>query len=58
MWTAFRAWLRAERGAEPPDDWDLSTIDIDGLTVIVADGGQLVVDRWSTKELRRTTRRS
>ena len=56
--TAFRAWLRSERGAEPPDDWDLSTIDIDALTVISADGGQLVVDRWSTKEGRRTTRRS
>ena len=42
---AFRAWLTSERGFEPPD-WDLFTIDIDTLTVISADGGQLVVDRW------------
>ena len=54
---AFRAWLKSERGFEPPEDWDLFTIDIDALTVISADGGQLVVDRWST-DGRRTTRRT
>ncbi len=39
--TVFRAWLKSERGFEPPEDWDLFTIDIDALTVISADGGQL-----------------
>ena len=55
---AFRAWLKSERGFEPPEDWDLFTIDIDALTVISAEGGQLVVDRWSTTDGRRTTRRT
>ena len=41
----FRAWLKSERGSAPPGDWDLFTIDIDALTVISADAGQLVVDR-------------
>ncbi len=54
----FRAWLQAERGVEPPEDWDLFTIDIDALTIISADDGQLVVDRWSTSDGRRTTRRT
>src|SRR5918994_684544 len=53
--TAFRAWLKSERGFEPPEDWDLFTIDIDALTIISADGGQLVVDRWSTSDATRTT---
>ena len=56
--SAFRAWLRSERGFEPPEDWDLFTIDIDALTVISADNGQLVVDRWSTTDGRHTTRRA
>ena len=56
--TAFRAWLKSERGFEPPEDWDLFTIDIDALTIISADGGQLVVDRWSTSDGRHTTRRT
>lgn len=55
---AFRAWLKSERGFEPPEDWDLFTIDIDALTVISVDGGQLVVDRWSTTDGRQTTRRT
>ena len=55
---AFRAWLESERGSEPPEDWDLFTIDIDALAVISADGGQLVVDRWSAANGRRTTRRT
>ena len=55
---AFRAWLRSERGFEPPEDWDLFTIDIDALAVISADGGQLVVDRWSTSDGRQSTRRT
>ena len=55
---AFRAWLRSERGVEPPEDWDLFTIDIDALTVVSVDDGQLVVDRWSTTDGRQTTRRS
>jgi Pyridoxamine 5'-phosphate oxidase len=55
---AFRAWLKSERGFEPPEDWDLFTIDIDGLTVISADAGQLVIDRWSTTDGRQTIRRS
>ena len=54
----FRAWLKSERGSAPPEDWDLFTIDIDALTVISADSGQLVVDRWSTTDGRQTTRRS
>jgi len=54
----FRAWLKSERGSAPPEDWDLFTIDIDALTVISADGGQLVVDRWSTTDGRQTIRRS
>jgi hypothetical protein len=56
--TAFRAWLKSERGFEPPEDWDLFTIDIDTVTVISVDGGQLVVDRWSTTGGRQTTRRT
>ena len=56
--TAFRAWLKSERGFEPPEDWDLFTIDIDAVTVISADGGQLVVDRWSTSDGRQTMRRA
>ena len=55
---AFRGWLESERGSEPPEDWDLFTIDIDALAVISADGGQLVVDRWSAANGRRTTRRT
>ena len=54
---AFRSWLGSERGVEPPDDWDLFTIDIDAVTVISVDGGQLVVDRWSTTRGRHTARR-
>jgi Pyridoxamine 5'-phosphate oxidase len=56
--SAFRAWLRSERGFEPPEDWDLFTIDIDTLTVISVDDGQLVVDRWSTTDGRQTMRRT
>ena len=56
--SGFRAWLKSERGFEPPENWDLFTIDIDALTVISADGGQLVVDRWSTTGGGRTMRRS
>ena len=55
--TAFRTWLKSERGFEPPEDWDLFTIDIDALTVISADGGQLVIDRWSTTDGRQTEAR-
>ena len=54
----FRAWLESERGFEPPEDWDLFTIDIDALTVVSADGGQLVIDRWSRTDGRQTIRRS
>ena len=56
--SAFRTWLKGERGFEPPDDWDLFTIDIDALTVISVDNGQLVVDRWSATDGRQTTRRA
>jgi len=56
--SAFRAWLTSERGFEPPEDWDLFTIDIDALTVISADSGQLVIDRWSITDGRQTIRRS
>jgi hypothetical protein len=54
----FRAWLKSARGVEPPEDWDLFTIDIDGLTVVFVDDGQLVVDRWSATDGRHTTRRA
>jgi hypothetical protein len=56
--SAFRSWLTSERGSEPPTDWDLFTIDIDALTVISADSGQLVIDRWSSTDGRQTIRRS
>ena len=56
--SAFRAWLKSERGFEPPEDWDLFTIDIDALTVISVDDGQLVIDRWSMTEGRETMRRA
>jgi nitroimidazol reductase NimA-like FMN-containing flavoprotein (pyridoxamine 5'-phosphate oxidase superfamily) len=56
--SAFRAWLTSVRGAESPEDWDLFRIDIDALTVIAVDNGQLMVDRWSATEGRRTTRRT
>ena len=55
---AFRSWLQSERGFEPPEDWDLFTIDIDAVTVISADTGQLVVDRWSPTDGRKTMRRT
>ena len=54
----FRAWLTSERGLEPPEDWDLFTIDVDVLAVIFVEDGQLVVDRWSTSDGRRVIRRS
>jgi hypothetical protein len=54
---AFRTWLQSERGAEPPEDWDLFSIDIDALTVISVDDGQLLVDQWSATAGRRTARR-
>jgi hypothetical protein len=56
--SAFRLWLTSERGVEQPEDWDLFTIDIDAMTVISVDNGQLVVDRWSTAEGRQTMRRA
>ena len=56
--SAFRAWLKSERGFDPPDDWDLFTIDINALTVIAVDNGQLFVDRWSTTDGRQTMRRA
>jgi len=56
--SAFRVWLRSERGVEQPEDWDLFTIDIDALTVISVDNGQLVVERWSTAEGRQSMRRA
>jgi nitroimidazol reductase NimA-like FMN-containing flavoprotein (pyridoxamine 5'-phosphate oxidase superfamily) len=56
--SSFRAWLKAERGFEPPEDWDLFTIDIHELTVISVDAGQLMLDRWSTTNGRQTMRRS
>ena len=56
--SAFRAWSKSQRGFEPPENWDLFTIDIDAVTVISADDGQLVVDRWSSTDGRQTMRRS
>ena len=56
--SAFRAWLKSERGFEPPEDWDLFTIEIDALTVVFVDDGQLAVDQWSTTEGRQTMRRA
>jgi hypothetical protein len=44
--------------AEPPDDWDLFTIDIDAVTVVFVDSGQLVVDRWSVADGRHEARRA
>jgi hypothetical protein len=55
---AFRSWLASLRGAEPPADWDLFTIDINELTVVFVDAGQLVVDRWSATDGRATMRRA
>lgn len=54
----FRAWFTSERGLEPPEDWDLFTIDVDVLAVVFVEDGQLVVDRWSTSDGRRAIRRS
>lgn len=56
--SAFRAWLQSARGFEPPENWDLFTIDIDALTVISVDGGHLVIDQWSTTGSRKTIHRS
>ena len=56
--SAFRAWLASERGADPPADWDLFTIDIQELTVVFVQGGQLVIDRWSAADGRRTMPRA
>ena len=56
--SSFRAWLRSERGFDPPEDWDLFTIEIDALAVVFVDDGQLAVDQWSTTGGRRTMRRA
>lgn len=56
--SAFRSWWIDERGGEPPEDWDLFTIDIDSLTVIFVDDGHLVIDRWSSSEGRQTVHRA
>jgi Pyridoxamine 5'-phosphate oxidase len=55
---AFRTWLQSERGPETPADWDLFNVDIESVTVISADTGQLVVDLWSSTKGRTTTRRA
>jgi hypothetical protein len=55
--SAFRAWLKSDRGVDT-EDWDLFRIDIDALTVISVDNGQLLVDRWSTTEGRQMMRRA
>ena len=44
------------RASRRPGTGDLFTIDIDALTVISADAGQLVVDRWSITDGRRNDR--
>jgi hypothetical protein len=51
------AWFRRERGFEPPPGGDLFTIDIETLVVISVDGEELVVDRWTEADGRRTIRR-
>jgi hypothetical protein len=56
--SAFRAWLASDRGVETQEDWDLFRIDIDALTVVSVDNGQLVVDRWSTTGGRQMMRRA
>ena len=56
--SAFRAWFESERGFQPPDDWDLFDVDIDELTVVSVDDGQLVIDRWSTHDGRQRMRRT
>jgi Pyridoxamine 5'-phosphate oxidase len=56
--SAFRTWLKSDRGVETPEDWDLFRIDIDALTVISVDNGELLVDRWSTTEGRQMMRRT
>ena len=50
--------MKSERGFEPPEDWDLFTIEIDALTVVFVDDGQLAVDQWSTTDGRQTMRRA
>lgn len=52
------AWFKAERGFEPPPGGDLFKIDIDSLVVVSVDGEELVIDRWTSADGRRTIRRS
>ncbi len=52
------AWFQAERGFEPPPGGELFTIDIDSLVVVGVDGEELVIDRWTAADGRRTVRRA
>jgi hypothetical protein len=54
---ALRDWM-TERGYGPPDGFELFTIDIESLVVLFPRDGQLVVDRWTGAEGRKTIRRS
>lgn len=51
-------WFKDERGFEPPPGRDLFTIDIDSLVVVSVDGEELVIDRWTAQDGRRTIRRA
>ena len=52
------AWFKDERGFEPPPGGELFTIDIDSLVVVSVDGDELVIDRWTAADGRRTIRRA
>lgn len=51
-------WFKDERGFEPPPGGELFTIDIESLVVVSVDGEELVIDRWTAADGRRTVRRS
>ncbi|MBX3284988.1 MAG: pyridoxamine 5'-phosphate oxidase family protein [Acidimicrobiales bacterium] len=51
-------WFKEERGFEPPPGGDLFRIDIASLVVVSVDGDELVVDRWTEADGRRTFRRT
>lgn len=50
-------WFQEERGYDAPEDGGLYSIDIDTLVVIYVEDDELVIDRWTAADGRRTIRR-
>jgi hypothetical protein len=54
----FVAHFSGERGFDPPEPFDLFTVDVESVVVIAVADDQLVVDRWSPAGGRVTVARS